>query len=90
MSFIKNQDTIIPVDFQILSIPIADQVVVRCKYDVHVLVNLSCDIIRASTKYKYGTDGTDGTSQQRKTPKKKKHVEVAKIEELTVRNLFQY
>lgn len=87
MSFIKNQDTIIPVDFQILSIPIADQVVVRCKYDVHVLVNLSCDIIRASIKYKYGTDGT---SQQRKTPKKKKHVELAKIEELTVRNLFQY
>lgn len=87
MSFIKNQDTIIPVDFQILSIPIADQVVVRCKYDVHVLVNLSCDIIRASTKYKYDTDGT---SQQRKTPKKKKHVELAKIEELTVRNLFQY
>lgn len=55
MRFIKNKDTISPVDFQKLSIPIADQVVVRCKYDVHVLVKLSCDIIRASEKYKYST-----------------------------------
>lgn len=64
VSFIKNQDAIIPVDIQKLSIRIADQVVVRCKQDVHILVKLSCDIIWASAKQKYGTNGT---RQQRKT-----------------------
>lgn len=83
MRFIKNKDTVIPVDFQKLSIAIADQVVVRCKYDVHVLVKLSCDIIRASAKYRYGTDGKASNVRN-------KYVEVAKIEEPTVRNLFQY